>query len=64
MTKHDAATGNRDRISLHVTSGSRNDGRPLATGPITAMLCSEKCHKALAAIVPATASSDRGQRGR
>jgi hypothetical protein len=44
ITKHEAAIGKRIRTSPQLTSGKPIDGRPLGTGPITAMPRAAKSH--------------------
>jgi hypothetical protein len=57
ITKHDAATGSNDSVSLQVTLGRPRDGSPPGTAPITAMPRPAKPNFSLAQIVPSTASS-------
>ena len=63
MTKHDAATGKRVRVSLQVTDGRPSAGSPPGTGPMTAMPCAENWNAALAAMLPRTATNGIGMLG-
>src|SRR6266542_2752452 len=63
MTKHEAATGSKARISFPLTTGKPRWGRPPITGPITLTPCPAKSKAALAAVAPATAKSGPGSCG-
>ena len=63
VTKHDAATGRRARISLQVTEGRPSAGSPPGTGPMTAMPYAAKWNATLAAMLPRTATNGSGMRG-
>src|SRR5262249_46968886 len=63
MTKHAAATGTRDTVSLQFPLGKPIEGSPPGPGPMTAMPRSAKSNVALDAIDPITANSANGSRG-